>query len=62
MRRILSAGGPIAKAAMANAKREKEKLAWTNAGKAACTGIGMAKFASPKQMLAHQEVHRRATV
>ena len=54
---MLSAGGPIAMAEMANAQREKEKPVETNAGTPPVqSGIGMPKYASPKKWLAHQVV------
>ena len=60
---MLSAGGPIAMAEMANAQREKDKPVETNAGTPTVqSGIGMPKYASPKKWLAHQVVSWRTTV
>ena len=62
-RRMLSAGGPIALAAMANAQRDKERPLETHAiASPNRSGIGMPKYASPEKWLAHQVVTSRETV
>ena len=59
----MSAGGPIALAAMANAQRDKDKPLETHAkASPKWSGIGMPKYALPEKWLAHQVVTTRATV